>query len=79
MKRTIFFSVMLAALLAGSLPAQEIVYLDEFKAVFEKADREVTEYYRTEGTEAARGSYPGTSGATADRDSYPGPPGRMEE
>ena len=55
MKRTIFFSVMLAALLAGRLPAQEIVYLDEFKAVFEKADREVTEYYRTEGTEAARG------------------------
>ena len=50
MKRTIVFSVMLAALLAGSLPAQEIVYLDEFKAVFEKADREVTEYYRTEGT-----------------------------
>ncbi len=47
--------MMLAALLAGSLPAQEIVYLDEFKAVFEKADREVTQYYRTEGTEAARG------------------------
>lgn len=60
MNKAIVISVIAAAVLAFRVEAQEPVYLDEFRAVFEKADAEISEYYRTAGAEERITDCPGS-------------------